>query len=283
MKSALITGASSGIGLATARRLAEKGFRVFAGVRRPFEQPEPFESLRLDVTDPASVEEARRTLGAALGDAPLDALVNNAGVGDLRPLEWTSREQFRSLFEVNVFGLVEVTRVFLDLLRRGPGRIVNIGSIGGLFGLPFASALCASKHAVEAVSDALRLELWSSGIRVTLLEPASINSGAAEKIAAQVESTIASYDPVERSRYEAALRGVLAATMESETHGSPPDIVAEAVWESLQAAHPPARRVVGKDGVFLNALARFFPAEVRDAMLRKKLLGDPGADETRSP
>jgi NAD(P)-dependent dehydrogenase (short-subunit alcohol dehydrogenase family) len=281
MKNVLVTGASSGIGLATARTLSTAGYRVFAGVRRLPEKSDALCPVLLDVTQPESIRSAFAEIEGVLQGEPLDALVNNAGVGDLRPLECTPLDHMRSIFDVNVFGVVGVTQTFLPLLRRGPGRIVNIGSVGGLFGLPFASSLCASKHAIEAISDALRLELWNSGIRVILLEPASINSGAAEKIAAQVEQTLSEFSAEDQTHYGAQMRHAAETMLESETHGSPADVVAQAVLEVLDSEDPPVRRVVGKDGRVLNLLARFLPSRLRDHLLRRKFLGTtstaPGA------
>jgi len=275
MKNVLVTGASSGIGLATARTLSAAGFRVFAGVRRLPEKTESFLPVRLDVTDADSICSALKEIETTLEGEPLHGLVNNAGIGDLRPLECTPLEQFRGVFDVNVFGVVAVTQAFLPLLRLGPGRIVNIGSIGGLFGLPFGASLCASKHAVEAISDALRMELWNSGIRVILLEPASINSGAAEKIAVTVEKTVSELPLSGLARYGTMLRHAAGVMMASETQGSPPEAVAQAVQEALESEDPPPRRVVGKDGSLLNIVARFLPTSLRDQLLRKKFLGDP--------
>lgn len=282
-KSVLVTGASSGIGLATAHVLAGSGMRVFAGVRQLAACPPNLQPVLLDVTKPDSIETARREVESALAGEPLFALVNNAGIGELRPLEFTPMENFRAVFEVDVFGVVAVTQAFLPLLHRGPGRIVNIGSVGGLFGLPFASSLCASKHAIEAISDALRMELWSAGITVTLIQPASINSGAAEKIAAQTEKTISSLSPDAQARYAAMLRHATKATLASETKGSPPEVVARAVLDVLSVERPPARRLTGKDGWLLNLVARFLPTGMRDRLLRKILLGNPvfGSDLVR--
>lgn len=281
MKNVLVTGASSGIGLATARTLSAAGFRVFAGVRRLPPKTESFLPVLLDVTDTNSIQSAATEIETKLQGEPLHGLVNNAGIGDLRPLECTPLEHFRGVFDVNVFGVVAVTQAFLPLLRRGPGRIVNIGSIGGLFGLPFAASLCASKHAVEAVSDALRMELWNSGIRVILIEPASINSGAAEKFAAATEKVIAELPPSGATRYGTMLRHASDVMKASETQGSPPEVVAQAVQEALESDDPPPRRVVGKNGSLLSFVARFLPTRLRDQLLRKKFLGDPYFGSTR--
>lgn len=271
-QSVLVTGASSGIGLATAQLLSQSGFRVFAGVRR-FSDGRDFEEVLLDVTKPESVAEALAEIESKPGG--LFALVNNAGVGDIIPLEHTPLERFKAVFDVNVHGVVAVTQAFLPLLRASGGRIVNIGSIGGMITIPFGSSLCATKHAIEAVSDAMRLELYSSGIHVSLIQPASINSGSAEKLAATMEQTIASLPAEGRARYEGMLRSFNKKMLAQETAGSPPSVVAGAVLDALRAKSPPARRIVGKDGKLLHRLARSMPDFVRDRLFLRFLLGNP--------
>lgn len=274
-KSVLVTGASSGIGLATACHLAESGYRVFAGVRRFSQSPHAsVREILLDVTKPESIENARAEIESDLAGSGLDALVNNAGVGDISPIEFTSPQKFRDVFEVNVFGVIAVTQAFLPLLRQARGRIVNIGSVGGLITIPFGSALCASKHAIEAISDSMRLELFPSGIHVTVVQPASINSGAAEKLAAQTEHTISSLPPEGQSRYAAILREFTQTMVKAETSGSPPSAVAEVVLHCLESHSPPSRILAGKDGHLLSFLGRFVPDSLRDILLRKALLSD---------
>jgi NAD(P)-dependent dehydrogenase (short-subunit alcohol dehydrogenase family) len=276
-RSVLVTGASSGIGLATARMLAAAGYRVFAGVRRPPSGP-PIANLQfvtLDVTSPDSIAAAREEITAALGADGLFALVNNAGIADTRPLEFTPLEKFRAVLEVDLFGVVAVTQAFLPLIHKARGRIVNIGSVGGMITIPFGASLCASKHAIEAISDALRLELHPAGIFVTLIQPASINSGSAEKLATAVEPTIAALPPEGQRRYGDLLRRFMRATLAEETAGSPPEVVATAVLTALRAGRPPIRRLAGKRGHLLRFLARRVPDRWRDALLRRLLLGDP--------
>ncbi len=273
--SVLVTGASSGIGRATARRLAAAGITVFAGVRRISPDPETFHEILLDVTDAASIESARREIETRVGGAGLDGLVNNAGIGDIRPLEFTPPDDFRRVFDVNVFGVVAVTQAFLPLLHRARGRIVNIGSIGGIVTIPFAAALTASKHAIESISDSLRQELYAAGIFVTCIQPASINSGSAEKLAAQTEKTIDALPPDGRRRYGDLLRTFTQTMLRSETSGSPPEAVAKAVLDVLNANRPPARHLVGKDRHLLKFLARGLPDRLRDALFRRIFLGHP--------
>lgn len=281
----LVTGAGSGIGLAIARTLDGAGFRVFAGVHRASGKlGAGICEVVLDVTNAESIAAARREIEGDLDGDGLSALVNNAGVGDVMPLEFTPLERFRRTFDVNVFGMVAVTQAFLPLVHRARGRIVNIGSIGGIITIPFGAALTASKHAVEAISDALRLELHAAGIHVTCIQPASINSGSAEKLAAKTEETIAAMPSDGRRRYGDPLRAFTKKMLASEIDGSPPDAVAQAVLSALRAKKPPARKVVGKDGLLLKILAKDVPDVARDALLRK-LLGGPTfgsapADET---
>ena len=270
----LVTGASSGIGKATAAVLADAGMRVFAGVRR-FSNDRPgvrIQEILLDVTSPESIASAVAEIQALTDGEGLGALVNNAGIGVISPAEFTSTERMRQVFEVNVFGLLAVTRAFLPLVHKSCGAIVNIGSIGGMITMPFGVALCASKHSVEAVSDALRMELRASGIRVSLIQPASINSGAAEKLAAETGATIAALPQDGLERYGSLLSGFTKRMLAEENSGSPPEVVARAVLENLKNPSPPARRVVGKHARLLWFLSRCAPAALRERVLRTMFL-----------
>lgn len=162
----LVTGTSSGIGRATALHLAAAGHHVYAGVRRPADAPPPTSAdvgeitpLPLDVANPAQITAAADTVASHTGNAGLDGLVNNAGVGVFGPLELIPVEQFRRLLEVNVTGQLAVTQAFLPLLRRARGRIIMIGSIGARFTPPFVGPLAASKSALATIGEALRQEL----------------------------------------------------------------------------------------------------------------------------
>ncbi len=272
----LVTGASSGIGKATAEHLAAGGMTVFAGVRRFSSERCAAREILLDVTSPDSLAAAVREIGALTAGAGLDALVNNAGIGTMGPVEFTAPDCFRRVFEVDVFGLVAVTQAFLPQLRKNRGTIVNIGSIGGMLTLPFGAALCAAKHAVEAVSDALRMELHGDGIRVALLQPASINSGAAEKLVAEIDGTIAGLPPEGRERYGTLMQEFSRKVLKEETGGSSPGVVARAVRDLLEDPAPPARKVVGRRARLLRFLARNVPGAWREKVLRKMFLEQTG-------
>jgi NAD(P)-dependent dehydrogenase (short-subunit alcohol dehydrogenase family) len=180
----LITGATSGIGRHAALDLARRGHRVFAAGRSAealdalaAEGLPSLTPLTLDVTSPASIAAAVRLVDQATAGRGVDVLINNAGFGDFAPLELVSDAELRAIYETNVFGLMAVTRAFLPAMRvRGAGRIVNVSSIGGRFTMPLFGAYNSTKYAVEALSDALRMELWPFGIRVSLLEPGAIRT-----------------------------------------------------------------------------------------------------------
>lgn len=236
----VVTGASTGIGRATALRLAAVGFRVFGTVRRETDAPglraEQVEPVSLEVTDPASIAAARDRVLAALGDTPLLGLVNNAGAPAAGPLEFLPVDELRRVLEVNVIGVVAVTQAFLPALRRSRGRIVNMSSISGRIAMPFAGPYAASKFALEALSDSLRRELSGSGVRVILIEPGSIRTPIWDKVSAP--GKLERYD---HTPYAAALPLVRQQALAGVEKGLPASAVADAVLHALTARRPPAR------------------------------------------
>jgi NAD(P)-dependent dehydrogenase (short-subunit alcohol dehydrogenase family) len=183
LRSAVITGASTGIGRATALRLDAAGFRVFAGVRRETDgeslrgvASERLVPIRLDVTDAAGIEAAAKSVEAALAGAGIRGLVNNAGIAVGAVLEFVDVEDLRRQLEVNVVGVAAVTRAFLPLVRRGGGRIVNVSSDSGYLAGPFLGPYTASKFALEGMSDCLRRELRAWRIPVSVIQPGSIET-----------------------------------------------------------------------------------------------------------
>jgi len=285
-KTVLITGASSGIGRASALRLAREGFRVFAGVRQDrdaqslhAEQPD-ITPLAIDVTDAASIAAAARTLDSALANEGLDGLVNNAGIAQTAPMEYVALDVLRRQFEVNVFGQVAVTQAVLPLIRRARGRIVNMGSVGGHITMPFGGVLCACKAALHAMNDAMRLELRPFGIRVCLIEPGAISTAAVDKTLGDVEGTIRALPPDGQQRYAGMLREFNRRAYEREHNGSPPEVVAGAVHHALTAASPHIRYPVGRDARLLVTLPRVLPDRWLDR-LRIRMFGMPAASDGR--
>jgi NAD(P)-dependent dehydrogenase (short-subunit alcohol dehydrogenase family) len=273
-RSVLITGASSGIGEATALRLARAGWRVFAGVRADADGDRlraagggQLEPVTIDVTEDATIA----AVAEAFGAEPLDALVNNAGTALAMPLEFLPLDQLRRQLEVNLVGHVAVTQALLPNLRSARGRIVNVGSIAGRSSLPFLGAYAASKHALEAVTDALRVELRPFGIAVTVIEPGTIATPIWRKggerfgeLAAQLPAELGE---LYGSRME-AFRGAAAA---AGARAEPAEKVAIVVEHALTTERPRARYVVGRDAR-LRSLVERLPAGLRDRVYERVLL-----------
>ncbi len=279
----VITGASTGIGRACALMLDRHGFLVFAGVRKEqdaqslaAEASARLTPLLIDVTDASSIAQAAARVQASVGSAGLAGLVNNAGIGVSGPVEYLPLEDLHMRFDVNVFGQIAVTQRFLPLLRQARGRIVNIGSVGDRITMPFGGALCASKSALAALNDALRMELRPWGLHVCLIEPASIATPAADKVRAASESLIQDLPREGAQRYAGMFRTFTRRVVERETHGSAPEVVAAEVLRALTTARPKTRYLAGKNATLLSVLAWLLPERLLD-QLRLRIFGLPTA------
>jgi NAD(P)-dependent dehydrogenase (short-subunit alcohol dehydrogenase family) len=284
----LVTGASSGIGRATALRLAVSGYHVFAGFRKPADGAALVQGagreitpLLLDVTNSGQISAAAETVAGHVGGAGLAGLVNNAGIGLFGPLEIIPLEQFRTLMEVNVTGQLAVTQVFLPLLRQACGRIIMIGSIGTRFTPPFVGALAASKSALASMDEALRQELAPWGIRVVLVEPATVRSEAVGKLERDAARLMDQASPAQRALYQEAFGHLVDTFAARHQHGSPPEVIAATVARALTTPRPRARYLTGKDSRRMAILAAVLPAPALDALRRK--LGDQPAPGSREP
>lgn len=270
----LITGASSGIGETCALTLEAQGYQVFAGVRRPGDAErlcargtDRLCPVMLDVTDAASIAAALASVTAAVGDRGLAGLVNNAGIALGGPLEYLTVDELRTQFEVNVFGLHAVTRAFLPLVRRARGRIVHIGSIAGRITSPFTGPYAASKHAVEALGDALRLELAPEGLHVALVEPGQVRTPIWEKGRAAFATVAARIPEAGLDRYGVRLKVLEWMVERAPRVASPPEAVANAVLHALESSEPRTRYVVGRDAKLRLALSRLLPDRWMDAVV----------------
>jgi NAD(P)-dependent dehydrogenase (short-subunit alcohol dehydrogenase family) len=269
----LITGASTGIGQATSLRLSRAGWTVLAGVRRPQDgerlaaeaPPERVIPIQLDVTDSAQIAAASERV-ASTG---LDALVNNAGIGLGGPLEVLSDEEWRRQFDVNFFGQIAVTRALLPALRASRGRIAFISSIGGRVAMAFNGPYAASKHAIEAVGDALRVELHRSGVQVALIEPGSVATPIWEKTRDVAEGISIPADL--QRQYGDVPEKMDKVLQEAGRRGIPPEAVAEAIEKALGASRMPARVLVGRDARAVLAARRILPDRVFDRIVRGRL------------
>jgi NAD(P)-dependent dehydrogenase (short-subunit alcohol dehydrogenase family) len=259
---AIVTGASGGIGEATARALHAAGYRVFGTYRRPPATRSPdIEYLACDVTSDESVSAA---VGEVLTKAGrIDLLVNNAGVGLLAGAEESSLEQAKSLFDVNLFGVIRMTKAVLPTMRRhGSGRIVNISSVMGLIPAPFMALYASSKHALEGYSESLDHEIRGSGVRVVLVEPAYTRTSFEGNVY-QADQQLEIYRPV-RSNAEAAFRDAMK-------NADAPELVASAVVKAATAATPRPRYTAGRMARQVSLLRRFVPEAAFDKSLRKQL------------
>jgi len=258
---ALVTGASSGIGYATAKALQKAGFRVFGTSRRAAaERSDGVTMLICDVTDDASVAKLVDDVLAEAGR--IDLLVNNAGIGLVGGAEESSTAQAQALFDVNVFGVLRVTNAVLPTMRRqAQGRIINMSSILGLIPSPYNAIYSASKHAIEGYSESLDHELRTWGIRVALVEPAYTNT-AFEENKTKPDQPLSIYESV-RSRTETFM-------MKSVKEGDAPELVAETVLKAARAAVPNRGNPAGKLARRVRMLRRFVPETAFDKSLRKQ-------------
>jgi NAD(P)-dependent dehydrogenase (short-subunit alcohol dehydrogenase family) len=274
----VVTGASSGIGAACARRLDARGWRVFAGVRRAQDghalqqgASERLTPLLLDVTDASAIAAAVDTVAAAVGTAGLVGLVNNAGIAVAAPLEFLPIPELRRQLDVNVIGQVAVTQAFLPLIRQGHGRIVNIGSISGRIAVPFLGPYAASKFALEALTDALRVELRPWELHVALVEPGGIATPIWERSIATADKIIKTLPPQALEYYGAAIPAVRASAARTTRTGTPVVAVVQAVEHALTATRPKTRYLVGQGVRFRARVIAHLPDRLRDALIARQL------------
>lgn len=267
----VVTGASSGIGEACARRLAGLGFQVFAGVRKPADgerlqgEIAGVTALAIDVVDADSIARAVEAVREATGGAGLAGLVNNAGVAVPAPIEHQPIEDFRRQIEVNLIGQVAVTQAFLPQLRAARGRIVNMSSIGGKVAVPLLGAYAASKFGLEGFSDSLRRELRPWGIHVAVIEPGTIATPIWDKGVASGDELEASLGEQAKRDYGPLIATVRTASEQGARTGLPPDAVARDVAHALTARKPKTRYLVGREAKSRALLARIAGDRVIDA------------------
>lgn len=257
---ALVTGASSGIGRATAKALQSAGFRVFGTSRRAATgNSDGITMLSCDVTDEASVTKTVEEVVVKAGR--IDLLVNNAGVGLFGGAEESSTAQAQTLFDVNVFGVIRMTKAVLPIMRRqGKGRIVNVSSVQGFIPGPYFALYASTKHAVEGYSQSLDHEVRTLGIRIMVVEPAYTRTAFEESLVKPDQLL---------SNYDAARAGMIVAVGEAIKKGDTPETSAETIVKAATDAKSKLRYPAGKMARQVSLLRRFVPADAFDKSLRK--------------
>lgn len=280
IRAVVITGASTGIGAACARHLDALGFTVFAGVRREEDGVALVTSISLrirpillDVTDSASIAAAaqvvEQTLATIAPNVGLAGLVNNAGIAVPGPIEAVPLADARRQLDVNVLGPMAVTQAFLPLLRIGRGRIVNMSSIAGLAATPFLGWYGASKFALEALTDALRMELQPWGIEVCSIEPGAIATPIWERSAGLAEQVSRAADPERLALYETALARVRDVIQQAAGRAIAASAVAQVVGEALTVLRPKTRYLVGTDAKFRAWMKQLCSDRMQDRLVAR--------------
>jgi NAD(P)-dependent dehydrogenase (short-subunit alcohol dehydrogenase family) len=271
MPTVLVTGASRGIGRATALRLADAGYDVYAAIRQPADADSLIGEGRprltpvtLDITDADQIAALDGVLPARL-----DGLVNNAGIVVGGPLEVLPPDELRRQLEVNVVGQVAVTQALIPRLRAARGRLVFVSSVSGLIVTPTMGAYNASKFALEAIADVFRLELAPWGIRVVSVLPAQTDTDLWRTAEDVLDTAAGSLDPVQRELYAEHIEGMRRAIPKSQKVAAPVDAVAKTIEKALTTSRPRARYIVGASPRVQVALAKVMPTPVLDAALRK--------------
>jgi NAD(P)-dependent dehydrogenase (short-subunit alcohol dehydrogenase family) len=271
----VVTGAASGIGRATALRLARGGHRVLAGVRRESDGDElaaaapdgTLEPLLLDVTDAGHLA----ALGERLAGVPLTGLVNNAGIAVTGPLEAVELDEVRRQFEVNLVGQLAVTQTALPALRAGVGRIVNVGSIGGRVGPPFIGPYASSKGALRTLTASLRRELAPWGIHVALIEPGAIATEIWRKGLEGADEQLAALPERARELYGPQMEALRKATVKIAGAAIPAERVAQDIEHALTAARPRPLYTVGTEARVQATLNALLPARVFDRLIARAM------------
>ena len=279
LKGVIISGASTGIGRGIALALAQRGYWAFAGVRRA-QDAEALQAaagtelsgrltpVMLDVTDTASVQAARDQVEAALGGTELVGLVNNAAIAVSGPLEFLPLEALRKQLEVNVVGALAMVQEFAPLLRRSRGRVINVSSVGGFVSTAFQGPYCASKFALEALSDSLRRELQPWGIQVCLIQPGSTATPMWAKGTAAARETLADLPDAALQLYSDMAQRALQNAERTAERAVPVEVVVDKVYAALRAKRPRTRYRAGLDTQIMRVVSWLLPDRALDWFLR---------------
>jgi NAD(P)-dependent dehydrogenase (short-subunit alcohol dehydrogenase family) len=271
---AIVTGASTGIGAATARELARRGFHVLAGVRRDRDadaiRGPGIEPVIIDITHPDHIQALATRVHEDPQGRAVRALVNNAAVQANVPIEAFAIDEWRRMFEVNLFGHVAVTQALLPALIRSKGRVVNISSVGGKVAMATYGPYAATKFALEAVSDSLRRELAPSGVGVVVIEPGAVRTEMLGRAIVTANELVLAMTPEQSQRYGALVQAVNTQAESSTMSGLPADAAAKVIAKAVTARKPRTRYAVGREAGLIR-LVRFLPDRTLDRVLAAAL------------
>ncbi len=277
-KSVLVTGASSGIGRACVRAMDERGWRVYAGVRHDADaralaqdNSPSLRPVRLDVTVAPEIEAAARLIRQEVGEHGIDALISSAGIAIAGPLEFLTPADLREQLEVNVIGPMAVTQAMLPMLRAAGGRVVFISSVSARIALPIIGPYAASKCALEALLDALRLEVQPTGVDVVVIQPGPITTGMLEKAIHVAEDRFDRLAPEAKELYRPMMEAGPAAARASDRRSLPSSAVVGVVLKALQARRPRPRYMVLRGAWMFRLLTDLLPDRCRDAAIIRAL------------
>lgn len=271
----VVTGASTGIGAATARELAQRGFYVLAGVRRKNDadalRDEHIEPIILDLTAQADVTAIAERVASDPNGRRLRALVNNAGIAVNAPVEALPLDEWRRQFEVNLFGHIAMTQALLPSLRQSKGTVVNISSVGGKVAMATYGAYAGSKFALEAVSDALRREVARFGVNVIVIEPGAVRTEMSRRGVETADQLATGMTTAQHERYDALIGAITAQARTFASDGVPAAQAAGVIADAIIEPHPRTRYTIGRDAAVIVRLARLLPDRLLDRMLNRNL------------
>lgn len=271
----VVTGASSGIGAATARELSKRGYHVLAGVRRQEDadaiRAANLEPVMLDITNDADVVRLLKRVTEDPERRPLRALVNNAGIQINAPVETLPLAEWRRLFDVNLFGHVAMTQALLPALIESRGAIVNITSVGGKVSMATYGPYAGTKFALEAVSDALRREVAPLGVKVIVVEPGAVTTDMLGGVAVTGERITQTMSVEQRGRYAMLMHSIISQTQAAAPTGVPAERVGRVIADAIADRRPRARYTVGRDAAIIVLLVRFLSDRMLDSLLARSL------------
>lgn len=271
----VLTGASTGIGAATARELAGRGFHVLAGVRRDSDadalRAERIEPHILDITMEADIAAITERVASDPDRRRLRALVNNAGIAVNAPVEVLPMTEWHRQFDVNLFGHIAMTQALLPALLESSGTVVNISSVGGKVAMATYGAYAGAKFALEAVSDSLRREVAEFGVKVIIIEPGAVITEMADRGVATAERLAAAMTADQHQRYDALIGAITTQARTFATDGVPAAHAARVIADAITTTSPRTRYTIGRDAGVIVRLARLTPDRLLDRVLRRNL------------